>query len=62
MASQRRMAPAAPISMSAAGVRNGGSRPWNANSTISARTPSAHSAAMVEPSRPAWVQAKVEKP
>ena len=47
IAAQRKAAPAAPIISSTDGWKNGGSRPDTANSTISATTPSPHSAAMV---------------
>ena len=62
MPSQRNAPAAAPIISSTVGVKNGGSRACTANSTISAATPSAHSAAMTVPSRPAARHCSAEKP
>ena len=62
IAAQRTMPPAAPIRMRVTGPMLRGSRPANANSTISATTPSAHSTPIVTPSKPFAVQSSVEKP
>ena len=62
MAAQRSAPPAAPIISSTVGWKNGGSRPETANSTISAITPSAHSAAIAVPSSPAPRHCSAEKP
>ena len=62
IAAQRTRPPAAPIRMRLTGPMLRGSRPANANSTISATTPSAHSTPMVTPSKPFAVQSRVEKP
>jgi hypothetical protein len=53
-------APAAPIRSSVVGAI--GRRPEIANSTISAATPSAQSAAIAAPSKPAARQSRAEKP
>ena len=59
---QRNTAPQAPTNSSTVGSKNGGSRACIANSTISAATPSPHSAAITVPSKPAARHCTAEKP
>ena len=62
IAVQRRIAPAPPIAIHAAGLCGAGSRPDSANSTISAMTPMPHKTPISVPSNPAARHCTVENP